>query len=64
VHGIDLGSSEMSRQFGIPTTLHPRLSLLSVTAGPLVVLVVTLLAALYPALKIRRLEPVEAMQQR
>ena len=63
LHGIDLGSSEISRQFGIPSTLYPRLSLLSVTAGPLVVLVVTLLAALYPALKIRRLEPVEAMQQ-
>jgi len=63
LHGIDLGSSEISRQFGIPSTLYPRLSLLSITAGPLVVLVVTLLAALYPALKIRRLEPVEAMQQ-
>lgn len=63
-HGIDLGSPEMSRQFGIPSTLYPRLSLLSMTAGPLLVLVVTLLAALYPALKIRRLAPVEAMRQR
>ncbi|MEE4607438.1 MAG: FtsX-like permease family protein [Desulfobacteraceae bacterium] len=64
LHGIDLGTPEMSRQFGIPSTLYPRLSLLSMTAGPLLVLAVTLLAALYPALKIRRLAPVAAMRQR
>jgi putative ABC transport system permease protein len=63
-HGIHLGSSEISRQFGLPATLYPQLSLLSATAGPLVVLVVTLLAALYPAFKLRRLQPVEAMRQR
>jgi ABC-type lipoprotein release transport system permease subunit len=64
LHGIHLGASEISRQFGLPATLYPRLSLLSATAGPLVVLVITLLAALYPALKLRRLQPVEAMRQR
>lgn len=64
LQGIDLGSDEMARQFGIPTTLYPQLSLLSITAGPLLVLCVTLLTALYPALKIRRLQPVAAMQQR
>lgn len=63
LQGISLGSAEMARQFGIPNTLYPQLSLLSVTAGPLMVLLVTLLAALYPALKVRRLEPVAAMQQ-
>ena len=63
-HGIQLGASEISRQFGLPDTLYPQLSLLSATAGPLVVLVVTLLAALYPAFKLRRLRPVEAMRQR
>jgi ABC-type antimicrobial peptide transport system permease subunit len=63
-HGIRLGSSEISRQFGLPATLYPQLSLLSATAGPLVVLIVTLLAALYPAFKLRRLQPVEAMRQR
>ena len=64
LHGIQLGASEISRQFGLPDTLYPQLSLLSATAGPLVVLIVTLLAALYPALKLRRLQPVEAMRQR
>jgi ABC-type lipoprotein release transport system permease subunit len=61
--GIDLGSSsEMLRQFGIPSRLYPRLSALSIITGPLAVMVVTLLAALYPALKIKRLEAVEAMR--
>jgi ABC-type lipoprotein release transport system permease subunit len=60
--GIDLsGSSEILSQYGIPSRLYPRLTLLSATAGPLVVLLITLAAALYPALKIRRLKPVEAM---
>ena len=61
-HGIHLGVTEISRQFGIPDTLHPRLTPISVMAGPLAVFIITLLAALYPALKIRRLQPVEAMR--
>ena len=62
-HGINLGgASEISRQFGIPSVLYPKLTLISVTAGPLAVFVITVLAALYPALKIRRLKPVEAMR--
>lgn len=63
-HGINLGANEISRQFGIPDTLYPQLTVISITAGPLAVLLITLLAALYPALKIRRLKPVEAMRQR
>ncbi len=62
VHGIELaGSSELLRQYGIPSRLYPRLTPISVFAGPTVVFVITLLAAMYPALKIRRLKPVEAM---
>ena len=60
--GIDLsGASDILSQYGIPSRLYPRLTLLSASAGPLVVLAITLGAALYPALKIRRLKPVEAM---
>ncbi len=60
--GIDLsGSPEILSQYGIPSRFYPRLTLLSATAGPMVVLLITLAAALYPALKIRRLKPVEAM---
>jgi len=63
-YGINLGSSEISRQYGIPDTLFPQLTPISVVAGPLAVFCITLLAALYPALKIRRLQPVDAMQHR
>ena len=62
-HGINLGdASEISRQFGIPSVLYPRLTLVSMLAGPTAVFLITLLAALYPAFKIRRLEPVQAMR--
>jgi ABC-type lipoprotein release transport system permease subunit len=62
VHGIDFtGSSEILSQFGITGRLYPRLSLLSASCGPAAVLIITFLAALWPALKVRRLRPVEAM---
>jgi putative ABC transport system permease protein len=62
VHGIEIaGSSEVFKQFGIPPRLYPQLTFLSASIGPAVVFVITFLSALYPALKIRRLKPVEAM---
>jgi ABC-type lipoprotein release transport system permease subunit len=62
VHGLDLGgSSAILEQFGISGRLYPKLSWLSASIGPAMVLVITALAALYPALKVRRLEPVEAL---
>jgi ABC-type lipoprotein release transport system permease subunit len=62
VHGIEIaGSSEILRQYGIPSRLYPRLSLLSASTGPAAVFVITSVSALYPALKIRRLTPVEAL---
>ena len=62
VHGIVIsGTSEILSQYGMPECLRPRLSLLSAFIGPAAVLVITFLTALYPALKVRRLRPVEAM---
>jgi len=62
VHGIDFsGGSELLSQFGITGRMYPKLSLLSVSIGPSMVLFFTFFAALYPALKIRRLRPVDAM---
>ena len=61
-HGILIaGPSEMMSQYGLPERLYPRLSWLSVFAGPAVVFVITVFTALIPALKIRRLRPVEAL---
>ena len=62
-HGIDFsGASELLSQFGITGRMYPKLSLLSATSGPLAVLLITFLAALYPAIKVRKLQPVEAMR--
>ena len=62
IHGIDFsGGSELLSQFGITGRMYPKLSLLSVSIGPVMVLFFTFFAALYPALKVRRLRPVEAM---
>jgi len=62
VHGIVIsGTSELMRQFGMPERIYPQLSMLSASIGPGAVLIITFLTALYPALKVRRLRPVEAM---
>ena len=62
IHGIDIsGSSELLSHYGISGRLYPRLSLISIISGPMAVLFITFIAALYPALKVRRLRPVEAM---
>jgi len=62
-HGIDFsGASELLNQFGITGRMYPKLSLLSAVSGPLAVLIITFFAALYPALKVRRMRPVEAMR--
>jgi ABC-type lipoprotein release transport system permease subunit len=62
VHGIAIsGMSEVVRQFGIPERMFPQLSFLSVTIGPTLVLFITFLTALYPAVRVRRLRAVEAL---
>ena len=62
VHGILIsGASELMRRYGLPERMHPQLSGLSIAIGAGIVLVITILTALYPALKARRLRPVEAM---
>lgn len=62
-HGIDFsGSADLLSQFGISGRMYPKLSWLSAVSGPLAVLVITFFAALYPALKVKRMKPVEAMR--
>ncbi len=56
------GMKEIHRQFGLPGVITPKLSLVTFTLGPSVIFVFTLAAALYPALRIRRLNPVAAMR--
>lgn len=61
VNGVELGAENILSQFGIAGRLYPRLSWLSLCVGPGVVMVMTLLAALYPTRRIWRLKPVEAI---
>jgi len=61
--GIGMGdSSEFMAQYGMPERLYPKLTLLSVVLGPLLICAVTFLTALIPVLKIPRLHPVEALR--
>lgn len=55
------GMAELYAQFGLPGVIHSKLSFTTLTLGPAVIFVFTVAAALYPALRIRRLTPVEAI---
>ncbi len=62
VYGIDItGLSDILSQYGISGRLYPRLSIVSAMTGPVFVLIITFAVALYAALKVPRLNPVEAM---
>jgi len=56
------GMDEMAARFNMPARMYPEVSSLGLLAGPLLVFLGTLLAALYPALRLFRLQPVAAMR--
>ncbi len=56
------GMAELGAEFGLSDTITPQLSILAFTLGPTAILVFTLIASLYPALRIRFLKPVDAMK--
>lgn len=63
VHGFELGgSSDLLSQFGISGRIYPKLSVASILIGPGLVLFITFWAALYPALKVRGLEVIQALR--
>ena len=55
------GAEEILRQFGLPERMYPELSLLSTAVGVGVVLLITSFAVIYPALRVLRLRPVDAI---
>ncbi len=56
------GIEEMAAKFNLPSRIYPQLSLAGLLLGPVVVLLASVAAAFYPALRLRWLEPVEAMR--
>lgn len=63
--GIPLGGeamAEYARQFYMPDRMYPALGWEAMTVAPLVMLIGTQIAAILPALRIRRLKPVEALR--
>ncbi|MCK9275181.1 MAG: FtsX-like permease family protein [Syntrophales bacterium] len=62
IHGMVIpGAEEVARQFGLPERMFPQLSFLSIAVGAGIVLILTVLSALYPAFKVKGLKPVEAL---
>ena len=56
------GMDEMAVAFNLPARMYPEVTLLTAITGPAVVMLFTMLAALYPALRLHRLHPVQAMR--
>jgi len=56
------GMDELAAKFNMPSVIYPSLTPLSMMLGPMVVFVFCLFAAVYPALKLFVLRPVEAMR--
>jgi ABC-type lipoprotein release transport system permease subunit len=56
------GMEEMAVNFNLPSRFYPQATLLTLFLGPVIVFVGGMLAAIYPALRLHWLEPVEAMR--
>ena len=56
------GLEEMAARFNLPGRIYPSLTPISLVLGPSVVFLACFIAAVYPALKLLRLQPVVAMR--
>jgi putative ABC transport system permease protein len=62
-YGINLEqASEILKEYGMSGVVYPKLTFVSAFAGPAGVFLITACAALYPAFKVKKLSPVEAMK--
>jgi ABC-type lipoprotein release transport system permease subunit len=55
------GLAEYGAEFGLSGVITPKLTAWTLLLGPLAILVFSMIAALYPAMRLRRLQPLEAM---
>ena len=56
------GGEELMQRYNMPSRIYPSVQALTLLMGPSVVFVFSLLASVYPALRLFRLHPVEAMR--
>jgi len=56
------GMEEVAARFNLPGKMYPSVTLFTMMLGPLVVFLFCMLAAIYPSLRLFRLQPVEAMR--
>ena len=56
------GMAEMADRFNMPSRIFPQLQIMPLLLGPLIVYAGTLIASIYPALRLRWLQPVQAMR--
>jgi ABC-type antimicrobial peptide transport system permease subunit len=63
LHGFSYpGMEEIAERYNLPGEMYPRITIGTLLLGPSVVFAFCLLAAIYPALRLFRLRPVEAMR--
>ena len=63
VNGFTIpGMEVMAAQFNLPARTYPQVSVFSLLLGPSIVFVFSLLAAIYPAVRLHWLHPVQAMR--
>jgi ABC-type lipoprotein release transport system permease subunit len=56
------GLEDMAGKFNLPGRIYPQVSAIGLLLGPLVVLASSIAASIYPAIRLRWLEPVAAMR--
>ncbi len=56
------GMEELNQRFNMPARMYPEVSLLSLLWGPSIVFAGAMVAAIYPSLRLLRLQPVTAMR--
>ena len=62
-HGFSYpGMEEMAGKFNLPSRIYPQVSFIGLFFGPLIILVSSVIASFYPAIRLRWLEPVAAMR--
>jgi ABC-type lipoprotein release transport system permease subunit len=62
-HGFTYpGMEEMSDKFNLPSRIYPQITAIGLLFGPMIILISSVVASLYPAIRLRWVEPVAAMR--